>query len=56
MEVIGPCSSSIEPVLQQISISRLAYHGGAFVGNHVHRALQQDAISAIVSAPAGVMQ
>ena len=55
-KIIGPCSSSIEPVLQWIGISRQAYHGGAFVGNHVHRALQQDATSAIVSAPAGVVQ
>ena len=31
----GPCSSAIEPVLQQYKIERQVYHGGAFIGNHV---------------------
>ena len=47
----GPCSASIEPVLQRINIQRQAYHGGAFVGNHVHRALQPAVVDALASAP-----
>ena len=52
---IGPCSASIEPVLQAHGIQRQAYHGGAFIGNHVHQALKADTISSIVSAPVTVI-
>ena len=36
----GPCESTVEPVLQQNNIQRQKYFGGAFIGNHVHHALQ----------------
>ena len=37
----GPCESTVEPVLQRTNIQRQKYHGGAFIGNHIHRALQR---------------
>ena len=43
----GPCSSAVEPVLQQYKIERQVYHGGAFIGNHVHRALKPTMVTAI---------
>ena len=43
----GPCSSAIEPVLQQYKIERQVYHGGAFIGNHVHRAIKPAVVTAI---------
>ena len=43
----GPCSSAIEPVLQQYKIERQVYHGSAFIGNHVHRALKPTVVTAI---------
>ena len=43
----GPCSSAIEPVLQQYKIERQVHHGGAFIGNHVHRALKPTVVPAI---------
>ena len=53
----GPCEKSIEPVLQQHGIQRQSrYHGGAFVGNHVHKALQAAVIRALTSAPVAVIQ
>eukprot|EP00117_Sycon_ciliatum_P047207 scpid80269/ scgid33738/ len=36
-DLSGPCEMSIEPILQQHYIQRQAYHGGAFIGNHVHK-------------------
>ena len=33
--------STVEPVLQRNNIQRQKYHGGAFIGNHIHRALQR---------------
>ena len=51
----GPCTDSIEPVLQAHHIQRQAYHGGAFVGNHVHKALQPAVVGALVSAPLAVI-
>ena len=44
---MGPCVASVEPVLQQHGIERQAYHGGAFIGNHVHRALKPTVVPAI---------
>lgn len=52
----GPCKASIEPVLQELRIERQAYHGGAFIGNHVHTALQPNAIKTIVEAPTKIVQ
>eukprot|EP00117_Sycon_ciliatum_P031026 scpid26618/ scgid24343/ E3 ubiquitin-protein ligase NRDP1; RING finger protein 41 len=54
-DVLGPCEASIEPVLQKNIIHRQAYHGGAFVGNHIHRALKPAVITAITEAPAIVI-
>ena len=36
----GPCESTVEPVLQRNNIQRQKYFGGAFIGNHIHHALQ----------------
>ena len=47
--VQGRWDSCFEPVLAQNRIDRQAYHSGAFAGNHIHKALQQEVISAIVS-------
>lgn len=38
----GPCESTVDPVLQRYNIKRQKYFGGAFVGNHVHHALQRN--------------
>ena len=48
---LGPCSSSFEPTLPRHIIDRQAYHSGAFVGNHVHKALQSGVTADIVSSP-----
>ena len=32
----GPCIQAIQQTLHQIGADRQAYHGGAFIGNHVH--------------------
>ena len=47
----GPCSASFEPVLKSHRIERQAYHSGAFIGNHIHKALQSTTTAEIVSAP-----
>ena len=36
----GPCEYSLDPVLQAHKIQRQVYHGGAFIGNHIHLALK----------------
>ena len=46
----GPCTSCLEPVLQRHNITRQAYHGGAFVGNHVHKALTESVIADLTAA------
>ena len=51
----GPCTASIEPILQCHGIERQAYHGGALVGNHVHKALKPTVVHATVSAPVAVV-
>ena len=33
----GPVVSSLDKVLSKFHVQRQAYHGKAFVGNHVHR-------------------
>ena len=45
----GPCVQSYERVLQRYHVCRQQYHGGAFVGNHVHRILQH--VDDLVDAP-----
>ena len=52
----GPCESSIEVVLQKRQIQRQAYHGGAFVGNHVHKALKPKIREALTSAPVNIIR
>lgn len=47
----GPCFESLEKVLQNCNIKRQAYHSGAFIGNHIHRALRPNTIRALTSAP-----
>jgi len=49
--VNGPCFLSFEPVLKKHRIERQAYHSGAFVGNHIHRALKAEVLEQICSAP-----
>lgn len=51
----GPCLSSLEGVLQTFNIKRQAYDSGAFVGNHIHRALKADVVPTLTSAPASVV-
>ena len=52
----GPCESSIEVVLQKRQIQRQAYHGGAFVGNQVHKALKPKIREALTSAPENIIR
>ena len=54
-KVTGPCASSLESVLQTHNVDRQAFHGGAFVGNHVHRTLQPAVLRALMSAPVEVV-
>ena len=46
----GPCSSCYEPALHMHRICRQPYHGGAFIGNHVKRALEAAVSQAISTA------
>lgn len=36
----GPYYQSLVRSLDQLCVQRQAYHGGSFVGNHVHKLLQ----------------
>ena len=36
----GPFVHGLEEALSSCNVHRQAYHGGAFVGNHVHTCLQ----------------
>ena len=36
----GVVASSLDEVLQKHKVQRQAYHGKAFVGNHVHKCCQ----------------
>ena len=36
----GPFVRGVEAVLQSLNVQRQQYHGGAFVGNHVHKLLE----------------
>ena len=36
----GPCTASVEKVLQDNYICRQQYHRGSFIGNHIHCALK----------------
>ena len=52
----GRCESSTEVVLQKHQIQRQAYHGGAFVGNHVHKALKPEIRKALTSATVNIIR
>lgn len=52
----GPCELSVEPVLQANKIQRQVYHGGAFIGNHIHQGLKPTVVTAITQAPVGVIE
>ena len=52
----GPFAQSLEKELQRNNIQRQAYHGGAFVGNHINRALQPAGRFAIANVPRKVSQ
>ncbi len=36
----GECCKRLDRVLQELHIHRQQYHGGSFVGNHIHKMLQ----------------
>ena len=36
----GPHFRSLEDSLKELNVERQAYHGGTFIGNHVHKLLQ----------------
>ena len=36
----GPFYSSLDASLQSFNVKRQAYHGGTFIGNHVHKLLK----------------
>ena len=36
----GPCVRLLDDILQQHGIDRQRYHGGTFLGDHVHKALK----------------
>ena len=36
----GPFFRSLEGALKVLNIQRQAYHGGTFVGNHIHKLVQ----------------
>ena len=36
----GPFVKGVEAALQSLNVQRQQYHGGAFIGNHVHKSLQ----------------
>ena len=55
-DLSGPCLRSVEPVLQQHHIQRQAYHGGAFIGNHVHEALKPTVVTAITHSHIQIVQ
>eukprot|EP00117_Sycon_ciliatum_P026615 scpid33635/ scgid5600/ E3 ubiquitin-protein ligase NRDP1; RING finger protein 41 &gt; E3 ubiquitin-protein ligase NRDP1; RING finger protein 41 len=54
--ISGPCEQSLDKVLQRNNICRQRYHGGSFIGNHVHHALQSTVIEQLASAPLAVIQ
>ena len=36
----GPFFKSLDQSLAKLNVERQAYHGGTFVGNHVHKLVQ----------------
>ncbi|XP_078681560.1 uncharacterized protein LOC144916318 [Branchiostoma floridae x Branchiostoma belcheri] len=41
----GPLTSQLDPLLQRFRVKRQAFHSQSFIGNHVQRMLQEDAIN-----------
>ena len=39
-ETEGPFVKRLDSALQEIRVQRQQYFGGAFIGNHVHKALK----------------
>ena len=39
-KAVTPCCKQLEKNLQQLHVYRQAWHGGTFVGNHVHKLLE----------------
>ena len=52
----GPCDQALEPVMQRHHIQRQAYLRGAFVGNHIHKALKRDVAHALTHAAVNVVE
>ena len=51
-----PCEASLDPVLKRHNVVRQEYHGGAFIGNHVAKALTPQVVDELTSAPLQVVQ
>ena len=49
----GPFVQALEDSLRQCGVDRQAYHGGSFIGNHVHKCLQ---VKMMVQAHCNVLQ
>ena len=54
--LLGPYQKSLEPVLQANKIQQQVYHGGAFIGNHVHAAMKPTVVNALTQAPVTVVE
>ncbi|XP_022110640.1 uncharacterized protein LOC110990110 [Acanthaster planci] len=52
----GPIASSLDTILQQHRVQRQAYHGKAFVGNHVHKCCEPLVIKALTAVPLEVAE
>eukprot|EP00057_Strongylocentrotus_purpuratus_P034143 XP_794084.3 PREDICTED: uncharacterized protein LOC589347 [Strongylocentrotus purpuratus] len=52
----GPTNVGLEEALQQLRVSRQAYHGRSFVGNHVHKCLQPENTDVITATIAKTVQ
>ena len=50
----GPVASSLDRVLSQFHVQRQAYHGKAFVGNHVHKCCTVHQLHSITSLNAPI--
>ncbi|XP_038062362.1 uncharacterized protein LOC119732830 [Patiria miniata] len=52
----GPVASSLDKVLHTFKVQRQAYHGKAFVGNHVHKCCEPKVIEALTKTPSKVIE
>lgn len=55
-DFLGPCQSSLDPVLQQCNVKRQAYYSGTFNGNHVSTALKPAVVAALTEAPVQIVR